>query len=187
MLRAKTSFRGDGRQATRPSFRGECPVLRVSWRQARPRLLESAHSEVQDIEFTVERGLLYFLQARSAKRTPQAAVKIAVDLVGEGVISRAQALERLASVDLAATRVGRFAAAAKAAAHATVASPGVACGRVCFDSLRARALADAGEPVILVRRRHQPGPHRGLRRRKRCLDRRRRSHVACGGRRPSDG
>jgi pyruvate,orthophosphate dikinase len=120
--------------------------------EAGARLLESAHSEVQDIEFTVERGLLYFLQARSAKRTPQAALKIAVDLVGEGVISRAQALERLASVDLAATRVGRFAAAAKAAAHATVASPGVACGRVCFDSLRARALADAGEPVILVRR-----------------------------------
>jgi pyruvate, orthophosphate dikinase len=115
------------------------------------RALEIAYRDVQDIEFTVERGQLYFLQTRSAKRTPRAAVKIAVDLVEEGLISRKEALGRVADVDLDAARVSRFAEAAEPVARALVASPGVACGRVCFTSEQAAETARRGEPAILVR------------------------------------
>ncbi len=116
------------------------------------RTLEAACRDVQDIEFTVERGKLWFLQTRPAKRTPRAALKIAVDLAEEGLIDRAEALVRVAEIDLAAARVARFAEAAEPAARATVASPGVACGRACFTSARAVETARAGEPAILVRR-----------------------------------
>jgi len=116
------------------------------------RLLEVANADVQDIEFTVERGRLYFLQTRSAKRTPRAALRIAIDLAEEGVITRAQALERTVSVDAGATRLARFATPAVTAARATVASPGVACGLACFDSASAQSMANRGDPVILVRR-----------------------------------
>lgn len=116
------------------------------------RRLETACRDAQDIEFTVERGTLWFLQTRSAKRTPRAALRIAVDLVEEGLIDRKEALARLADVDLAAARITRFAESAAPAARATVASPGVACGRACFTSARAKEVAAAGEPAILVRR-----------------------------------
>jgi pyruvate,orthophosphate dikinase len=116
------------------------------------RALEAACADVQDIEFTVERGRLWFLQTRTAKRTPRAALKIAVDLVEEGVIDRKEALARVAEVDLAAARTSRFAEPAEPAGRAVVASPGVACGRACFTSERAKDLAARGEPAILVRR-----------------------------------
>ena len=116
------------------------------------RALETACREVQDIEFTVERGKLWFLQTRTAKRTPRAALKIAVDLVEEGVISQSEALARVADVDLAAARASRFAEPAEPAARAVVASPGVACGHVCFTTERAKETAARGEPAILVRR-----------------------------------
>ncbi len=115
------------------------------------RRLETACRDVQDVEFTVERGRLWFLQTRPAKRTPRAALKIAVDLVEEGLIDQKEALARLAEVDLAAARLSRFAEAAEPAAQATVASPGVACGRACFTSARAQEVAAGGEPAILVR------------------------------------
>jgi pyruvate,orthophosphate dikinase len=114
--------------------------------------LETACRDVQDMEFTVERGRLWFLQTRSAKRTPRAALKIAVDLVEEGLIDKKEALARLADTDLAAARISRFAEAAEPAARATVASPGVACGRACFTSARAKEVAARGEPAILIRR-----------------------------------
>ncbi len=116
------------------------------------RTLETDCRDVQDMEFTVDRGRLWFLQTRSAKRTPRAALKIAVDLVDEGLIDREEALARLAGVDLAAARIAHFAEAAEPAARATVASPGVACGRACFTSARAKEVAERGEPAILVRR-----------------------------------
>jgi pyruvate,orthophosphate dikinase len=116
------------------------------------RALEAACGDVQDIEFTVERGVLWFLQTRTAKRTPRAALKIAVDLVEEGVIGRSEALARVAEVDLAAARASRFAEPAEPAAKAVVASPGVACGRVCLTTGRAKETAARGEPAILVRR-----------------------------------
>ena len=116
------------------------------------RTLEAACRDVQDKEFTVERGRLWLLQTRTAKRTPRAALKIAVDLVEEGVIKREEALARVADVDLAAARLSRFAEPAEPAAKAIIASPGVASGRICFSSERAKETATRGDPAILVRR-----------------------------------
>ena len=116
------------------------------------RALEAACGDVQDMEFTVERGRLWFLQTRTAKRTPRAALKIAVDLVEEGVIGRREALARVADIDLSAAHASRFAEPAEPVARAVVASPGVACGRACFTSERAKDVAGRGEPAILVRR-----------------------------------
>ena len=86
-----------------------------------------------------------------AKRTPRAAFKIAVDLVNEGLIDVAEALRRVADLDLAAARVSRFSEAAEPLALATVASPGVACGRACFTSGRASEVVARGDPAILIR------------------------------------
>ena len=114
--------------------------------------LERAMADVQDIEFTVEAGLLFFLQTRSAKRSPQAVLRTVVDLVREGVIDRAEGLLRLSGLDLAAAGFRRFAAEPpQAAAVGTPASPGVASGRAAFDRDAAARLAAEG-PVILIRR-----------------------------------
>ena len=115
------------------------------------RAMEADRRDVQDIEFTVERGRLWFLQTRAAKRTPRAALRTAVDLVDEGLIDVAEALRRVADVDLAAARVSRFSEAAEPVALATIASPGVACGRACFTSARASEVAARGDPAILIR------------------------------------
>jgi pyruvate, orthophosphate dikinase len=113
--------------------------------------LEREFRDVQDIEFTVEEGTLFFLQARSAKRTPRAALRILVDLVSEGLLDRATARERGNAIDPESARITRFADDVPPLATAISAAPGVASGRVAFDSARAKALAAAGDPVILVR------------------------------------
>jgi pyruvate, orthophosphate dikinase len=113
--------------------------------------LEAESRDVQDVEFTIEDGTLYFLQTRSAKRTPAAALRTAIDMVHEGLIDPATALARLDGVDPAQAAVTRFAAPAPIAAHGVAASSGVASGRAAFDSASARAMAEAGDPVILVR------------------------------------
>jgi pyruvate,orthophosphate dikinase len=113
--------------------------------------IEQARRDAQDVEFTVEDGRLYFLQARSAKRTPLAALRMAVAMVHEGLIDPPTALARLATLDLGGLAVRRFAEPATSAAQAISAAPGVASGRVAFSSARARELAKAGDPVILVR------------------------------------
>ena len=113
--------------------------------------LERAFADVQDIEFTVERGRLFFLQTRAAKRTPRAALKIAVDMVGERLIDRREALRRLFEIDPSRIGQPRFAQTAPAVAHAVPASPGVACGRICFTSAQAQDMARS-DPAILVRR-----------------------------------
>lgn len=114
--------------------------------------LEREFRDVQDIEFTVESGKLFFLQTRSAKRTPRAALHILVDFVREGLIDRETALSRVAEIDLAHARITRFVNKVPPIATALSASPGVASGRIAFDSIRAKALATKQEPVILVRR-----------------------------------
>jgi len=113
--------------------------------------LESEFRDVQDIEFTVEESRLFFLQTRSAKRTPRAALRILVDLVREGLLDPATALARVAEIDLDHARATRFAEKAPAVAKAVPASPGVATGRIAFDAVRAKALAAGGDQVILVR------------------------------------
>ena len=119
---------------------------------AASRRLEQELKDVQDIEFTVEDGRLYFLQTRSAKRTPRAALRIAVDLVREGLIAPAEALQRLEGVDLEHAGVATLRGDVTPLAMAISASPGVASGRIALDSETARRMAEDGEPVILVRR-----------------------------------
>ncbi|MDR3515826.1 MAG: PEP/pyruvate-binding domain-containing protein [Azospirillaceae bacterium] len=118
------------------------------------RCLETSFGDLQDFEFTVQEGRLFLLQTRPGKRTPWAAVQVAVDLVHDGIIDRAQALQRLASLDL--DQVERCVADADKTqsvplARAIAAGAGVAVGHAAFDVDRARALAASGVPVILVR------------------------------------
>lgn len=113
--------------------------------------LEADRRDVQDIEFTVQEGTLYFLQTRSAKRTPLAALRTTVNLVREGVIDAQTGLARLADVDLARVGTSKFVTPGTPVSAATPASPGVASGRIAFDSPHACRLAASGDPVILVR------------------------------------
>ena len=113
--------------------------------------IERERRDVQDVEFTVEDGRLYFLQTRSAKRTPRAALRIAVDLVHEKLIDVETALSRLAGIDFDRLGIKRFSDSAPAIASAISASPGVASGRAAFSSPRAAEMAASGKPVILVR------------------------------------
>ncbi len=113
--------------------------------------LEDEYRDIQDIEFTIEHGKLYFLQTRSAKRTPRAALRILVDFVAEGLLTPKEALARAEAIDLEAARVTRFADTHPPLATAIPAAPGVASGRVAFTSERAKVLAESGEKVILVR------------------------------------
>lgn len=115
------------------------------------RALEAAYRDVQDVEFTIEEGRLFFLQTRAAKRTPLAALRIAVDLVGEGVRTPAEGLALLEGIDLATLGTRRFIGQAEPVAHGVPASPGTASGRIAFDAEAARRSSEAGDPVILVR------------------------------------
>jgi pyruvate,orthophosphate dikinase len=120
--------------------------------EAAAQRLERELKDVQDIEFTVESGQLYFLQTRSAKRTPRAALRTAVDFVREGLITPAEGLERVADVDIDRAGVSRFMGAAQPVATAIPASSGVVSGQAVFDAASACAMAAAGKPPILVRR-----------------------------------
>jgi pyruvate, orthophosphate dikinase len=113
--------------------------------------LEREMRDIQDVEFTVENGELYFLQTRNAKRTPLAALRIAVDLVREGLIDTATALSRLDAVDPEKLGIARFSDSVPAVATAISAAPGVASGHAAFNSQRAAEMAAKGEKVILVR------------------------------------
>lgn len=113
--------------------------------------LEREFGDVQDVEFTVEDGRLWMLQTRAAKRTPRAAVRIAIDLVREGLIAKDEALARLSGIDLASLVDISLVSAGKPAASGIGASGGIGVGRAAFDSEAAKRLAAAGEPVILLR------------------------------------
>ncbi|MFZ4069898.1 MAG: pyruvate, phosphate dikinase [Caulobacterales bacterium] len=126
--------------------------------------LESHYRDMQDIEFTVERGTLYMLQTRNGKRTAKAALKIAVDMANEGLITRDEAILRIDP------------GALDQLLHPTIApdyqrdvlgvglpaSPGAAVGKVVFDSDEAELLAAAGEDVILVRDETSPEDIHGM-------------------------
>ncbi|HXZ59425.1 MAG TPA: PEP/pyruvate-binding domain-containing protein [Steroidobacteraceae bacterium] len=116
-------------------------------------LLEDEFHDMQDFEFTVADGRLYLLQTRAGKRTPWAALRIAVDLVREGRLTQAQALDLLRSYELERIERARLDAQAGAEplAVAVPASIGVAAGAVVFDCARAVERAARGESVILAR------------------------------------
>ncbi|HEX9034814.1 MAG TPA: PEP/pyruvate-binding domain-containing protein [Streptosporangiaceae bacterium] len=121
--------------------------------QAARRTLEAIFRDAQDFEFTVEEGKLWLLQARAAKRTPWAALQIASDLVDEGVIDQATALERLRSYDLDDISRTGFGDGARPGpiGHGTPASHGAASGRIALDVPTALREAERHDPVILVR------------------------------------
>ena len=128
------------------------------------RRLEEHYQDVQDIEFTVEDNVLYLLQTRSAKRTGAAAVKSAVDMVDEGLISREQAVTRIDPAQLEQLLHPMIDPTAdwEVAAKGLNASPGAACGKIVLDADTAEQRGSAGESVILVRWETTPDDIHGL-------------------------
>jgi len=128
--------------------------------------LESHYRDVQDLEFTIERGKLYMLQTRSAKRTAAAAVRIAVDMVDEGLISKEEAIARIEPAHVDQLLRATFDPAALKGATKIVnglnASPGAAVGRAVFDADTAVEWVDKGEKVILVRIETSPDDFHGM-------------------------
>jgi pyruvate,orthophosphate dikinase len=128
--------------------------------------LERHYRDVQDLEFTIERGKLYMLQTRSAKRTAAAAVKIAVDMVADGTISKEEAVARIepAQVDqlLRAQFDPKARQEAKRIAKGLNASPGAAVGRAVFDADDAVEWSGRGEKVVLVRIETSPDDFHGM-------------------------
>jgi pyruvate,orthophosphate dikinase len=116
-------------------------------------LLERAFADMQDFEFTIEDGRLFFLQCRSGKRTPLAALRIACDLVAEGLIESSEGLKQLEGVDLnrVATEVLVVDENAVPVARGASASAGVVSGAAVFDPARILQIATRGAPIILFR------------------------------------
>jgi len=129
--------------------------------------LEATYKDVQDLEFTVERGKLYMLQTRNAKRTARAAVVTTVQMVSEGLIDKDEALKRVEPSQIQQLLVPQFDPAARAAASQRLgkglaASPGAAVGKLVFDPDTAEQWANNGEPVILARRETSPEDFHGM-------------------------
>lgn len=122
--------------------------------------LEDHYAEMQDIEFTIERGKLFMLQTRTGKRTGIAAVKIACDMVKEKLIDQKTAVLRVPANDLTQLLLPSFKTTARNAADVIArglpASPGASVGKLSFSAVEARERAEAGEDVILVRKETSP-------------------------------
>jgi pyruvate,orthophosphate dikinase len=138
-------------------------VLPAVWLalQEAARELEHSLGDMQDFEFTVQEGKLYMLQTRSGKRTPYAAARIALDMLGEGLIDADLARQRTAGLDREALARTRVVAADGAPlvplAHAPSASSGVAIGEIALDEARAAARHAVGASIILVRHSAETG------------------------------
>ncbi len=128
--------------------------------------LESHYKDVQDLEFTIERGRLYMLQTRSAKRTAAAAVKIAVDMVADGTIDRREAVSRIEPAQVDQLLRAQFDPNARQSAERVAkglnASPGAAVGRAVFDADVAVEWTGRGEKVVLVRIETSPDDFHGM-------------------------
>jgi len=126
--------------------------------------LEKHYSDMQDIEFTVQRGRLYMLQTRNGKRTAKAALKIAVDMVREGLIDKKEAVARIvpSSLDQLLHPTLDPKAQRKVISKGLPASPGAASGKVVFSADAAEKQARGGEKVILVRRETSPEDIHGM-------------------------
>lgn len=126
--------------------------------------LENHYHDMQDMEFTVERGKLFMLQTRNGKRTAASAVKVAVDMVEEGLISKEEALMRLEPLQINQLLHPGIDPKAKltAIANGLPASPGAAMGKCVFDADTAEKLGKAGEKVILIRTETTPEDIHGM-------------------------
>jgi len=135
---------------TEKEFAQSAPAVAAELRRCLVQL-EKQFKDVQDVEFTIEDGRLWILQSRAAKRTVRAALRIAVDLVREGLISEQEGLERLRGIDLPGLSIARFEGSASPAGLGIGAAGGVAVGLATFDAATAERLAASGDPVILIR------------------------------------
>ncbi|HIS79581.1 MAG TPA: pyruvate, phosphate dikinase, partial [Candidatus Caccousia stercoris] len=128
--------------------------------------LEKHYKDMQDMEFTIENGKLYMLQTRNGKRTAAAALKIAVDLVDEGMIDEEEAVLRVEPKQLDALLHPQFDAEAvkkaKVIGKGLAASPGAACGKVVFSAEDAKEWHERGEKVVLVRLETSPEDIEGM-------------------------
>ena len=129
-------------------------------------ILENHYRDMQDMEFTVENNKLYMLQTRNGKRTAKAALKIACDLVDEGMISEQEAVNMIDPRNLDTLLHPQFDTKAlknaKPAGKALPASPGAACGKIVFSAEDAKAWAARGEKVVLVRLETSPEDIEGM-------------------------
>ena len=134
------------------------------------RRLERHYRDMQDMEFTIERGKLYMLQTRSGKRTAAAAVKIAVDMVSEGLISKEEAVQRVEPAHVVQLLLPRFDDKDKERARnegkllavGLNAAPGAAVGKAIFSADKAEEIGHAGESVVLVREETNPEDVHGM-------------------------
>ena len=130
------------------------------------KILETHYRDMQDMEFTIEKGKLYMLQTRNGKRTAQAALKIAIDLVKEGLITEQEAVLMVEPKSLDALLHKGFDQAALKKAHPITkglnASPGAACGQVVFSAERAKECKEQGMKVVLVRLETSPEDIEGM-------------------------
>jgi pyruvate, orthophosphate dikinase len=126
--------------------------------------LEEHYKDMQDLEFTVQNGRLYMLQTRTGKRTGAAAVKIAIDMVDEGLIDQAEAIQRVEPAQLDQLLHPRIDDSAEKTVFATglPASPGAASGKAVFDADEAAEMAEQGDDVILVRLETSPDDFHGM-------------------------
>ncbi len=126
--------------------------------------LEAHYRDMQDIEFTIQSGALWMLQTRAAKRTARAALRVACEMVDQGLISRAEAVSRVdpLSIDQLLHPTLDPAAPRKPFARGMPASPGAASGRVAFDADEAETRSKAGEKIILVRTETSPEDIHGM-------------------------
>ncbi|MEP3279994.1 MAG: pyruvate, phosphate dikinase [Stappiaceae bacterium] len=147
----------------RPSLEKLMPEAFLEFSQTCDRL-EAHYRDMQDLEFTIERGKLWMLQARSGKRTAKAALKIAVEMADEGLITHAEAVKRVdpAALDQLLHPTIHPDAERDVLAKGLPASPGAATGRIAFSSDEAEQGAAAGEKVILVRVETSPEDIHGM-------------------------
>ncbi len=151
------------------AMKDELPRVYAQFEKIAQRL-ERHYKDAQDLEFTIERGKLYMLQTRSAKRTARAAVKIATDMVREGLINRDEAVRRVDPMQVEQLLLPRFdetavekaRAAGRYLARGLNASPGAATGRAVFDADRAVELKGAKQLVVLVRPETSPDDFHGM-------------------------
>jgi len=130
------------------------------------KILENHYRDMQDMEFTIENGKLFMLQTRNGKRTAQAALKIAVDLVNEGMITKEEALLKVEPKQLDQLLHPAFDAeslkSAKVVAKGLAASPGAGCGKIYFSAQDVSAAKANGEKTLLVRLETSPEDIQGM-------------------------
>ncbi|HUO54847.1 MAG TPA: pyruvate, phosphate dikinase [Rhodoblastus sp.] len=150
-------------KSDKPSMETALPEVFAEFVRA-TKLLEKHYRDMQDMEFTVERGKFWMLQTRNGKRTARAALRVAVEMANEGLISKAEAVHRIepASLDQLLHPTLDPKAERKVVATGLPASPGAASGEIVFSSDEAEALKAAGQKVILVRVETSPEDIHGM-------------------------